>query len=186
MALELAIPAVRQTTDYTCGPASLCSILRYYGHRVSERVAMRKAGTTREGTYLSGMVQGARAYGIEPWTWENITYKMLQDTNEVGYPVVALVQAWHACPEEEHPCPFECGYANGWDDGHYVVVTNVDAHEVVMMDPSQPGARSVLSADEWLERWHDVDIGRKMNHTVIVFPTGSIRRRRIGRVKRMG
>jgi predicted double-glycine peptidase len=176
--LELAIPSVVQTTGYSCGPAALCAVLRYYGHkRLTERTLMRRAGTTSEGTEIAGLVRAAKSCGVEPWVWEKIRYDWLRDVLDLGHPTIAIVQAWSREPVD---------YSTTWDQGHYVVVTACDAHEVVCMDPSLRGARATVGADEWTARWHDLDEGRALENTVIVFPTGTVRRRRLGRCREMG
>ncbi len=179
---ELAIPHVPQQTGYTCGPASLCAVLRYYGHRyIGEKVLAKRARTTAGvGTTTDGMMDAARSYGIRPWKWPEMTLDVLECMNRDGHPVIAAVQAWHdgGLPSDD--------YASRWDDGHYVVVTGIDDRHVVCMDPSLRGARAILTHAEFMMRWHDLDMGEVINRFGILFPIGTPRWRQVGKVQRMG
>jgi hypothetical protein len=58
---------VYQSTSYSCGPASLAGILRYYGIVKSERELAESAGTSLTlGTQLSGLEAASREHGFEP------------------------------------------------------------------------------------------------------------------------
>ncbi len=175
---EIAIPHVAQTTGYTCGPASLCAVLRYYGHKyIGERSLARRAGAVAsEGTTTNGLIEAAQQFGVEPWAWLNMTVPVLREMNASGYPVIAAIQAWGNKED----------YTQENDDGHWVVVTGVDAQRVACMDPSLRGARAVMDHDEFVSRWHDIDDGKLAYGIGIIFPIGTPRWRNVGRVQRMG
>ena len=57
---------VYQSTSYSCGPASLAGVLRYYGIIKSERELAELAGTgVASGTQLTGLVDAAQTFGFE-------------------------------------------------------------------------------------------------------------------------
>src|SRR5687768_13764953 len=57
-ASALGLPAIVQSDDYRCGPATVLSVLRYAGYlpRADVRTVARHLGTTRDGTDESMMV----------------------------------------------------------------------------------------------------------------------------------
>lgn len=57
---------VYQSTDYSCGPASLSTLFRYYNIIYSEREWAELAGTNLAvGTRLAGLIQAGRNFGFE-------------------------------------------------------------------------------------------------------------------------
>jgi predicted double-glycine peptidase len=167
---ELAIPTVPQTTNYSCGPAALCAVLRYYGIRTSERTLMRRAGTTREGTDPEQLMRACASYGVRPWIWEMMTYDILASMVKKGHPVIVALQAWG-----------DTDAAKSWTDGHWVVVTGAGSRRVTFADPSLRGARGTLTRRQFERRWHDYDFGGALVNLGIIFPRGTIRRRPVGR-----
>lgn len=176
---ELAIPFVRQSTGWSCGPASLAAVMRYYGHtRIGERTMIRRSGCTPEGATVRGLCDAAISYGVTPWGWQGVSYETFTRISELGNPMIAAIQAWHVGGEPEG------GYGDIWLDGHFVVVTHADAAGVTCMDPSLPRARGYLAREEWLERWHDVDVGdKRLVQFLIVFPAAVVRRRAVRRTR---
>ena len=178
--MELAIPHVRQSTSWSCGPASLTAVLRYYGHRhIRESVLIRRSGCNATGTAISGLIDASRSFGITPvYAVQGVHYETLCTVSALGNPVIAAIQAWHDGPIES--------YADVWSDGHFVVVTHADEAGVRIMDPSLAG-RGYLEREEWLERWHDIDVGdRRVVNVAIIFPAAVVRRRRCGPTKIVG
>ncbi len=154
--LELAIPAVVQATNYTCGPAALLAALRYLGvgNRVTEKSLAREMGTTdAEGTSAAAMLEAAgRRWSSVDW-FTGMTIGNLQSHVDDGDVVILDLQAWsdEARPE---------GYLPATLDGHYVVATAVTGRawsdKVVFMDPSSR-VRVSLPVRELHYRWYEVD-----------------------------
>lgn len=144
------MPAARQQTDYSCGPAALRAVLSYFGVEASEEELGRLAGTSELGTAPEGLARAAEAKGLSAQVVDGLTLDDLADVLRGGYVVVVALQAWSGEPRAE--------YSNEWAAGHYVVVTYVGPGEVRAMDPSVDGeGRAFVPTQEFLERWHDVD-----------------------------
>lgn len=142
-------PDSRQSTDFSCGAASVQSILAYYGEDFRE-------------ADLSTILKADTEIGIEP---ENIAKFLIDRDFQVDYrqmglsdlksyvdqnvPVMILFQAW-----SEEPVDYEVHD----DAGHYAVVIGYDAEYFYLDDPVLNGARGKLKYDELLKRWHGSDI----------------------------
>src|SRR4051794_37469980 len=87
----------RQVTEYSCGPAAVQSVLRYWGHDVGQQKLMELFKTTpKSGTYPQDMVRGVRALGVEAEFKENCTLEDIDKFTSAGHPVVALGQVWRS------------------------------------------------------------------------------------------
>ncbi len=53
-----------QSTNYTCGPAALATALKNLGINTTEEELMKLAGTDENGTTMYGLVEAARAKGV--------------------------------------------------------------------------------------------------------------------------
>jgi len=53
-----------QSTDYSCGPAALATVLQNMGFNVTESELKVLAGTDVSGTTMHGMAQAAKAKGL--------------------------------------------------------------------------------------------------------------------------
>lgn len=138
---------VRQTTDYTCGPAALQAVLAYYAIDVDEMTLARAARTDPAvGAALEALARVARSYGLVAEIRERLTIEDLRREVEAGRPVIVLNQSWRTDPAVE--------WGDAWDDGHYLVVIGTDDRYVYVEDPSLIGARGAIPTAEFLERWH--------------------------------
>lgn len=151
----IRVPLVRQSTGYTCGVASLVSVLSYYYSAdpelrwVREDRLAAELGTTSEGTDHRHIAQVARDKGLGA----EIHYGMKLDTLfaalDAGKPVIAAIQAWDD----------NSGRYKDYDDsGHYVVAIGHDAARLYFMDPSVLGNYAYIPISEFLDRWHDTDL----------------------------
>jgi uncharacterized protein len=159
---ELAVPDVRQATDYTCSASALQGVLAYYGIELREDVLAKELGATPEdGAPPEAIVRVAIAHGLQAVKRENMTVEDLAAAIAQGHPVIVEMQAWSDAPRTS--------WADDWDDGHYAIVVAVDGDRLVFEDPSVLGSRAVLSRREFEERWHDIDAGYRNVRTGIVF-----------------
>jgi hypothetical protein len=159
---ELAVPDVRQATDYTCSASALQAVLAYYGIEAREDVLARELGATPEdGAPPEAIVRVAIARGLRAAKRERMTVDDLAAEIARGHPVIVELQAWSDAPR--------ASWADAWDDGHYAVLIAVDGDQLVFEDPSVLGSRAVLSRRELEERWHDIDAGYRNVRTGIVF-----------------
>lgn len=159
---ELAVPDVRQATDYTCSASALQGVLAYYGIEKREDELARELGATPEdGAPPEAIVRVAAAHGLTAVKREHMTFEQLAAEVAKGNPVIVEMQAWSDAPRTS--------WADVWDDGHYAIVVAVEGDRIVFEDPSVLGSRAVLSRREFEERWHDIDAGYRNIRVGIVF-----------------
>lgn len=159
------LPMTRQATDYTCGPASLQSILAYYGDEWREDTLARELKSDPEqGTNYREIVRFARENGLTAEARQGMSIADLAHAVKEKRPVIVAIQAWADQPR---------AYA-GWEDGHYCVVVGIDDANVYLMDPSTIGNYTFIPIPQFLARWHDAEIGpdgriNKLVHFGIIF-----------------
>ncbi|OFZ82416.1 MAG: hypothetical protein A2583_03680 [Bdellovibrionales bacterium RIFOXYD1_FULL_53_11] len=146
---HIAVPAISQETDFSCGAASLLSVLRYWGvFSGSEADLYKPLDTTTEGTSAGRMSAFAGSLGLESETKKDMTIAGLRTALAEGRTVILSIQAW----VKKKPRP---PWSDIWDDGHYVVLVAIDEHYIYLMDPALSDAYGYLPLDEFVERWHD-------------------------------
>ncbi len=161
-ARELAVPDVRQATDYTCSASALQAVLAYYGiEKREDELAKELEVDPEEGAPPEAIVRVAIAHGLTAVKRERMTVEDLAAAVAQGRPVIIGIQAWSGTPRTS--------WADAWDDGHYVIVIAVEGDRLVFEDPSVLGSRAFLSRRELEERWHDIDAGYRNIRTGIVF-----------------
>ena len=150
---HLPVPIIRQATHYSCGAASLLSVLYYWRAYDGEESNLYHAleTTPEQGTEPPKIVEVAKSYGLEAEMKENLTLTDLRKALEQGKTAILSIQAWRS--EENASKPWN----EIWDDGHYVVLVAMDKTHVFVMDPSTASAYAYVSLDEFLERWHDFE-----------------------------
>jgi hypothetical protein len=152
---RLAVPPVKQHTNFSCGAAATLSLLRYWCwtrfSRVDEAALFPALGTTiAHGTEPEPMVDCLRRAGVAAeYRHGDVTVGQLERAVDAGQPPIVDLQAWRdtALPWRET-----------WDAGHYVLLVGYDAERLFVMDPSimTPGAYAFLPRAELDERWHDL------------------------------
>ncbi|HRR44578.1 MAG TPA: C39 family peptidase [Mesotoga sp.] len=146
----LRLPMVRQSTCYTCGVASLQSILRYYGIERREDVLAAELGADYEtGTNHRKIIEFSLANGFNVEKKLNMSIDDLKAFLRAGIPVMCVIQAWPDSP------PID--WKDVWDCGHYVVAIGYDSERIFFMDPSTLGNYTYIPNEEFLDRWHDID-----------------------------
>lgn len=149
----LPVPLVRQTSDYSCGPAVLVAVLRYFQVWAGPETKLhRLLGTSVEqGTLPEALALGARRFGLQASVEQPMTLAQLQASVRAGKPVILELQAWR------DPKGRRESWLNNWDDGHYVVLMGMDNQYAYFMDPSTPDAYTYVPLQELLSRWHDLN-----------------------------
>ena len=159
---ELAVPDVRQATDYTCGVAALQAVLAYYGMEAREDLLARELGADPEkGVNPPAIIRAAQSRGLTAELRQGMTVRELAEIVRGGSPVLVALQAWSDKPRST--------YREDWDDGHYAIVVAVTQGAIVFEDPSVLGSRAILSRQEFEDRWHDTDGTRRYVRMGIVF-----------------
>lgn len=100
---------VMQTTNYTCGPASLATVLNNLGFNATEMELAALAGTDENGTTMYGLIQAARSKGLNA-TGMKISSNDLKSNNIVYMTV------------------------NG--GAHYSVIRSISNETVLLADPN--------------------------------------------------
>jgi predicted double-glycine peptidase len=162
----LNVPLVSQSTDYSCGPAALLSVLGYYGiDKFTESELMKAAGADPKfGTNIENLADVARQNGIKAEVKTGLTLQDLNDSLLHDQPIIVDFQAW---PDETLPPPF---YPDVWDEGHFAVVIGLDERNVYFMDPVMLGRRGYIPVEDFLSRWHERSSnGEKWYHTALLF-----------------
>lgn len=170
--IRIPVPLVRQPDGHTCGVAALQSILHYFGHTVRfDRLATLLGADPEQGTNFQRMADYALEQGLDVTIRRDMTLEALCSFIDAGLPVIVALQAWGRDPD--------AGYADEWDDGHYVVVVGYDEHNLYFMDPSTLGNYTFIPVAEFLARWHDCydNNGRsvRLNHFGMAFQGESAR-----------
>lgn len=134
----LRIPFFRQKTEYTCGPATLEMVFRFFGLKLKEKSIARIARTSKkEGTNHSGLIEAVRKEGFYCFVHEYAHLSDIQRFLEEGLPVIV-----------HYTEP-------GSEIGHYAVVVGLTGKEVVMNDPWD-GRGFRLKKEKFVERWTKV------------------------------
>jgi len=145
----LTFPETRQATSFSCGAASVQSILYYYGHEHKEADLVEALPTnpdhgTRPGDIVSYFVEHNLYVHAAKMTIEQVKWWI-----DRGVPVMLDIQAWTDNPNED--------WATSLDDGHWVVAIGYDDEHVIFDDPSILGNRGYIPFAELDKRWHDVE-----------------------------
>ena len=147
----LNVPHIRQSTGYSCGPACLAMVLRYYGHATSESKIIGPIGCTPElGTSPAQIARYLRAIRHKHKQQSRMTLSLLQAYLERGWPVIVAYQAW---PHK----PSQTDLGQSWDHGHYSIVVDVAGGRVCLVDPSSKRPRRFLDADKFIASWRDIE-----------------------------
>jgi hypothetical protein len=139
----------RQTTEYSCGPAALQSVLAYWGRDIDEAALIELLDTDPEvGTHPEDIVRGARSLGFDAQVKENLTLDEVAEFASSGSPVIGLAQVWRSQKDAHVPA------AEEWDCGHYVVILAVDKDYVYFQDPYARMCKAFAPRDVFEEHWH--------------------------------
>jgi len=154
----LAVPVVEQQTDYSCGPATLTAILRYWQRPVACEQELYAAlhTTPKDGTEPFMLEAVARAHGLRAEYRIGASVDDLRAALAAGTTVILDLQAWR---DTKRP------WRDDWDDGHYIVLVAIDGDRLYAMDPSADHGFSWLTLGELEERWHDFEMrdGKRRN-----------------------
>jgi predicted double-glycine peptidase len=152
----VAVPMVKQETDFSCGAAAVLSILRFWRWEAHARMGEAQlyaalSTTPARGTEPEPMVEHLRAAaGLDArYVHGDVTLAQLEAAVDAREPPILDLQAWR---------DFDRPWRETWDAGHYVVLVGYDAERLFVMDPSvlTPGAYAWMPREELDERWHDL------------------------------
>ena len=147
----LAVPHLRQLRAWSCGPACVNMLLRYYGVTESEAYLVDALqANERDGTAPEAIRRFLVGRGFR--TSRRGTLADLANAIKRGRPVIVDYQ--------DHG-PRGVNYADAWDHGHYAVCVGVSETHVMLCDPSSKRPRRHLKTADFLARWHDIGFGLK-------------------------
>lgn len=149
----LGVPLVRQQTGYSCGPAALGAVLKYFGVWDGAEQQLYKILRTsvEEGTLPEDLAAGAWHFGLGAVVESGMTIARLRTVLASGRLVILEFQAWR---DAERRATL---WRDTWTDGHYAVLIGLDARFAYFMDPSTAGSYTFIPLPELEERWHDVN-----------------------------
>ena len=110
------------------------------------------ARTTKNGTGTAGVLRVLDYYGVAHRASQHMRVADLRLGIDAGFPTLLTLQAYRESSRL---------YRELWDDGHWVVAIGYDRRRILFEDPSA-FHRTWLADDELLERWHDVDRGKRI------------------------
>jgi predicted double-glycine peptidase len=160
-AIRVPVPDVLQKTNFSCGPASLMAVARFYScgpESEEEFIAeVRKAGMdSRVGSHPGQLQEVAHWLKLKTRVYQPMTVKQLCRCLRQKQPVLLMLQAW----ADERP-----DYRESWNHGHWVVAIGFDRAGVIFEDPMLEAVRGFLSFAELDARWHDTGPhGQRIDH----------------------
>ena len=155
-AIRVELPDTRQQEDYTCGASCFQSIAAYFGVLDSdceESDLVKVMGIRSDcGAHPYHILRGIAHYKLEHEEYLGMSVDDVRRRLDAGIPVMMMLQAWH---EPDGRTRRWRGYADEWNDGHWVAAIGYDAGVMYFEDPSL-ASRGYMTYDELRVRWHDV------------------------------
>ena len=155
------IPEVRQSTNYTCGPSVMLSILGSYDIESREDKLSILMNTNKNGTEFSGFIKVAEKYNIK-YKYDSFTIEDIKSFIDNEYPCIVALQAWSSNNNTD--------YTKSFEHGHYVIPISYDENKIYFEDPSVIGL-TYLTFEEFKNRWHSLgeDQKTKKYNEAIIF-----------------
>ena len=133
----MVIPFHRQTTDYTCGPASLQMVFEYFGKYISQKKLEDLLKTSKDaGTNHEALIGAATDNGFYCYVNNESTVHEIKHFLLMHLPVIIH----YIEPSSQ--------------EGQYAVVSGLRSGKLVLNDPWN-GKGFHLSERNFLKRWHD-------------------------------
>jgi predicted double-glycine peptidase len=166
----LPVPIVRQSTSYSCGAASLLSVLYYWKSFNEAELSLHEPLKTDKefGTHPFAILKLSQSLGLKSELKTQLELNELEAAISKKEPVIVDYQAWGE-PENND-------YSNVWDSGHYSVVIGFDERYLYFMDPMLSSSYGRLEKIEFMKRWHDMETRDGKSHRFInmaIFFTGT-------------
>lgn len=127
-----SVPVVKQTTEFTCGPAALATLLKYhFGEDTTEQEMIKLSQTMEKRTAtLLGLRDACRAKGYNAVGYQMTLRQLIKEVNTSEVPVLVHFQT---------------------PTLHYALVTGVVEDYVLVADPSEGNLS--MNVDDFLRRW---------------------------------
>jgi len=119
----MKLPFFRQEQPHTCLPACIRIVLAHWGHNHTEvELAQVCRSVPVWGTLPDDAISGVESLGYHALWFENASLERLLRLLEQNWPVIAFVRA--------------ADLPHGRAGLHAIVVANIEAGDVVCVDPS--------------------------------------------------
>lgn len=129
------IPYLKQSTPFSCGPATLNMVFRFYGvEKSEEELAVRLRTNKHVGTLHSDMVRVAREEGFFVFENEESSIVEIEGLLKLRVPVIV-----HFTEPSEN-------------DHHYAVVVRADDTHLILNDPWN-GEKTTMEIHDFVNRW---------------------------------
>jgi predicted double-glycine peptidase len=164
----IKVPLARQATSYTCGVASLQSLLYYFGDDWrQDNLATELGSDSANGTNYNNIVKFCKKLNYSVNVYKELSIDSLKSMVSKGNPILVVIQAWAGTSVD---------YKNEWESGHYVICVGYDNNNLYFMDPSTLGNYTYIPTNEFLSRWHDNDQeGNLLSHFAISITKNNIK-----------
>lgn len=144
------LPFFEQKNEYTCGPASLEMVLKFFGVIFSQKKLAQALHTRKDiGTKHSSIIQFARKHGFFVYVNNHSTL------DEVKHFLHKQL-----CPIIHFTEPF-------YKEGHYAVVISIDKKQVHLNDPWY-GADYKIPLKKFTTLWHASQEGEYFRRWLLV------------------
>ena len=156
----LRLPLVYQTTDYTCGPAAMLSLLRYFqvADELTEQSLASEMLTTYEwGTNYLEMQKALAKRGLSGEIRLNSTLENVQSEIVKGNPVIVNFKSYNV--------------------GHYAIAIALNDKYIYMMDPwfARRGAVR-MKREDFIRSWYDEHAGIRLDGMMIIARRNAVER----------
>ena len=152
------VPKILQSTDYSCGPACVTIVLKFFGYKAKEKVMIKRLGADPDcGVEPEVLVKYFRDRRFRIKQKHNMTIEDLEKAIDRGNLVIIAYQ------DHAHK-PTETNYSLSWDNGHYSVVIGYDKDKIYISDPSSVKKKKGLKKEDLYGRWRDIGMDGKFYH----------------------
>ena len=159
-------PEARQSTNFSCGVASVQAVLYYYGIDLREDKLIKTFSAQPTDIIHSGVDPEdlkdklETKWGLKVEMAVGMNIEDLKEYANKYIPVIIAIQAWRG----EDGAVENTDYS-AYKDGHYVVSIGYTDKQMIFEDPSILTNRGYLSFEDLETRWHDADYhGNKYEH----------------------
>lgn len=142
MKISQTLPYYQQETEFTCGPATLRSLLdglrriRRYEHFLADEMHTSE----KDGTQFSDYISIARSYGLDVVSGEKSGIEPVRKCIEQGF------------------VPLVCFYDSTDNEFHYAIVSEIEGDRIHLFDPWY-GPDIVMTLDDFVKIWYsELDI----------------------------
>lgn len=163
----LTVDSYQQTTEYTCGPASVITLLRYFGRNGDEMQIAKEMGTsTTTGTTPEQMTDWLNKNGFQAAWSEEGSLEMILENLEKQVPVLVEWSDW---------------------GGHWVVAIGYDTRNtanlmddvIIFADPydhhdDNPDGLDWFNAQRFYYMWYDALLFGKVMKRIYILATPSV------------